>query len=442
MNKPFLRFSAFFLVGALLVACGSDDDAKSSEEETGAEFPTEFSDLTVEENKGKLQDNGIEFVNSVEALKNASGIETSVAFSNFFADAEKPSSLQTGGRKSSLPIFDLVNNLSAFATQNKPVDKTLAGLRTAEDVTSIQTEFNEAAGTYTYNRTGQTWDYSSTPTGKIVFKFPSKDNGTTNNAEYTIYEYTGKKVTNGAVDEDYAGEYPTGLKIDLTIDGQKKVEYTFAAAYNDKGEPTALTIAVKIDTYVLAYEVSNDGSKASVRYSLKQGDKNLYVLGADAEGNFNTTSIEESHGGDDVVNKGTIYFQVLNIKFSGEIDVKALMAAIKAIPNQDEKEEEALEAAAYNANTTMVIFYADSKKKIAEGEVVAVTKTHTGVNEHCEWVEEIQDMVCVEEEWTDEYTTKELQLLFADGSRISMDVFVETGFGGLTKELEDLVGEE
>lgn len=425
----------------MLVACGSDDDAAKSNEETGAEFPTEYSDLTVEENKGKLQDNGIEFANSVEVLKNSSGIETTIAFSNFLSDSEIPTSLQAG-RKSSLPIFDLVSNLRAFGTSNKPVDKTIAGLRTAEDVTSIQEELNEAAGTYTYNRTEQTWTYSASPSDKIVFKFPSKDNGTSNNAEYTVYGYTGKQVTNTSIEEDYAGEYPTGLKIDLSIDGQKKLEYTFAAAYNDKGEPTSLTLAVKVDAFVLAYEVSNDSQKASVRYSLKEGDKTLYVMGADAEGNFNTDNIENSSNGDDVVNNGTVYFQILNIKFSGEIDVKALTAALNAIPDmEDEKAEEEAEAAAWNANTQMVVFYADSKKKIAGGEVVAVTKTDSYSNWHCGEDQTTGEWVCEEEIIEYEYHSKDLQLVFFDDSRMSIETFVETGFDSLTEKLEELLGE-
>ncbi|MBT1708915.1 hypothetical protein KK062_11810 [Fulvivirgaceae bacterium PWU5] len=435
MNKPFLKFSAFVLAGAMLVACGSDDDAsKSNEEETGAEFPTEYADLSVEENKSNLEDNGIEFANSVEALKNSSGIETSIAFSNFASDGDLAI-----GRKSSLPIFDLVNNLRDFGRSNKPLDKTLAGMRTSEDIESIQTEFNNVAGTYTYNSQEQVWD--SVPgggSGKIVFKFPSKENGTTNNAEYTIYDYKGVNVSNSAVSEDYAGEYPAGLKIDLTIDGQKKLEYTFTAGYNSKGEPTSLTISVKVDAFVLAYEVSNDGTKASVKYSLKENDKNLYVLGADAEGNFDTDNIENSSGGDDVINKGTIYFQVLNIKFSGEIDVEALMTDIAAIPDEGGDAEE---ATAWNENSTMVVFYADSKTKIAEGEVVAVTKTRTVTDwwsEECGWNENDQ-WECPT--YDEEFTAKEVQLVFADESRMSMDMFVKTGFDELTEKLKDLAGE-
>jgi hypothetical protein len=408
MNKPFLKFSAFFLAGAMLVACGSDDDAKSNEEENGAEFPTEYADLTVEQNKSNLEDNGIEFANSVETLKNSSGIETSIAFSNFASEGD----LEVG-RKSSLPIFNLVNNLRDFATAKKPVNKTLEGLRTSEEVESIQTEFNNAAGTYTYN--GEGWDYvAAAGSGKIVFKFPSKDNGTTNNAEYSIYDYKGVNVSNSAVGEEYTGEYPAGLKIDLAIDGQKKLEYAFAAAYNSKGEPTSLAISVKVDAFTLAYEVSNDGTKASVKYSLKENDKNLYVLGADAEGNFDTDNIDNSNGGDDVFNKGTIYFQILNIKFSGEIDVDALMADVKGADNE-------AEAAAWNEHAKMVIFYVDSKKKIADGEVVAITKT---------------------DDWGNEDETLDLQLIFADESRLSIETFIETGFDQLTEKLEDIANED
>jgi len=409
MNKPFLKFSAFFLAGAMLVACGSDDDAaKGNEEEPGAEFPTEYADLTVEQNKSNLEDNGIEFANSVEDLKNSSGIETSIAFSAFLDKAEP----FEGGRKSALPIFDLVDNLKDFATKGKSVDNTIAGLRTAEEVTSLQEEFNNVAGTYSYNREEQIWEYTESPANKIVFKFPSKEEGTTNNAEYTVYDYTGKNVSNSSVD-DYTGEYPTGLKIDLSIDGQKKLEYAFAAGYNDKGEPTSLTLSVKVDAFVLAYEVSQDGKKASVRYSLKENDKDMYVLGADAEGTFNTGSIEDANTGDDVFTNGTIYFQLLNIKFSGEIDVNAWKEA-----NDKAHTIEAI-AAAWNTSTKMVIFYVDSKKKIADGQVVGITKT---------------------DDWGNTDDVLDLQLIFADDSKLSIETFVETGFDKLTEKLEDIFG--
>jgi hypothetical protein len=415
MNKPFLKFSALFLAGAMLVACGSDDDVakpiddEDPDTEVPTEDPTEYADLTVEENKAKLQDNSIEFANSVETLKNSSGIETTIAFSTFLENAGVP---LNEGRKSSLPIFDLVNNLKDFAS-GKSIDNTIAGLRTAEEVTSIQDEFNNSAGTYTYNRPEQIWVYTESPTDKIVFKFPSKEEGSTNNATYTVYGYTGKNVSNSAV-EGYEGEYPTGLKIDLEIDGQKKLEYVLAAGYNDKGEPTSLTLSVKVDAFVLAYEVTQDGKKAAVRYSLKENDKKLYELGVDSDGTFNTGTIEDANTGEEVFDKGTVYFQMLNIKFSGHIDVDALAAALDKANTPEQT------AAAWNDNMKMIVFYVDSNKKIADGKVILIEET---------------------DDWGNEDTYIDLQLIFANDTKMSVETFAETGFDKLTKKIEDIFGE-
>ena len=57
----------------------------------------------------------------------------------------------------------------------------------------------------------------------------------------------------------------------------------------------------------------------------------------------------------------TAYFQIMNIKFSGEVNRNAMADDLDAA-NTIEK------MAVLNTNYKLIVFYADSKKKIAESE--------------------------------------------------------------------------
>ena len=94
MNKTFLKFGALIVAGLVFVGCSKDDNEVKT---TEPEFPTEYSELTVEQNKTDKEDNSISLVNSVTTLKNASGIQTSIAFSKFLDGSTLPDNI-SGGR--------------------------------------------------------------------------------------------------------------------------------------------------------------------------------------------------------------------------------------------------------------------------------------------------------------------------------------------------------
>ncbi|HEY3403381.1 MAG TPA: hypothetical protein VGK59_08350, partial [Ohtaekwangia sp.] len=176
----YLKISVMLLAGTML-AC-SDDDEKANPNKP--EFPTEFSGFTPEQNKANLEDNGIELINSIEELKDASGIEAMIAFGNHVSGSEGLDNLE-GGRKNGNGTA-IARLLAAFGEGKSSASQTLSGMRIAEDdFASFEDEFNSAVGVYTYDKTNDTWSYTETG-DKITFKFPSTEEGTSNNAEFSV----------------------------------------------------------------------------------------------------------------------------------------------------------------------------------------------------------------------------------------------------------------
>ncbi|HEY9048351.1 MAG TPA: hypothetical protein VIN08_20730 [Ohtaekwangia sp.] len=431
MIKNYLKFSALILSGILAVSCGKDDEETNNTNEP--EFPTEYSDLTVEQNKANLEDNGISLVKSVTSLKNTSGIQTSIAFSKHLDGSTLPDNL-SNGRVSNTQGVNLLTILASLGNDKTSVADALSNMRVeAGDFTSFQEEYESLLGIYTYSKANDTWTYTQTGS-KIVFRFPSTENGTTNNAEYSVYDYKGTQITSNIGGDSYTGDYPTALKADLTIDGTKKMEYSFSAAYDSNGEPTNVSTSITIDNYKFSYDVENTTTKASVDYGLTQDGKNLFAFGARATGNFNSGNIENSGGPEDVFETGSAYFQILNIKFSGEVNTPELVKALDAAKTKAEQ------AAAWNANYKLIVFYADSKKKIADSEFYVTTESITYPDygsDQCKFDQWGYPYDCPDVTETRE--NLEVRIVFADNTKSDLATYTETGFEDIQDELSAFI---
>jgi len=413
------------VAASVFVGCSKDDDEVKT---TEPEFPTDFSELTVAQNKTNLEDNGVSLVNAVTTLKNASGIQTSIAFSKHLDGSTLPDNID-GGRVGDNGGVRLLQLLSSFGKGQSSPAKTLSGLRVAaDDFESFQAEYADVVGVYTYSKANDTWTYAKTG-DKIVFKFPSTETGTVNNAEYAIYGLETVTITSDLGGDNYAGDYPTALKADLTIDGEKHMGYSFSASYNSSGDPSAVSIALSIDNYTLGYEVSNSTSEAKFDYFLKDGDKLLFGYGVRAQGNFSSTAVEGSQNAGDVVTTASAYFQIMNIKFSGEVNANTLADALDAATTIEQQ------LAAWNANYKLIVFYDDSKQKIAESEFYIADEEYT----ETEWSYNPNT-----DEWeaTEVKKTKkalEVRLVFADGTKSDLATYTDTGFDDIQDSLETFI---
>jgi hypothetical protein len=429
MNKNLRKFSVLILSGFLWAACGDDDKATDPTPAViEPEFPTEFSEKTVEQNKSALEDNGVALVNNLTDLKSSTGIQASIAFSSHLEGSNVPDNLD-GGRVSNSRAIDLLRLLASLGQGKSSPTKVISGMRTAAtEFDSFEQYFNDLVGVYAYKKSTDTWTYTKTGT-KIVFQFPSTESGTVNNAEYAIYDYKGTKITNGVGGADYTGDYPTALKADLTVDGTKKMGYSFETAYDSKGTPTSINASITIDAFTFAYGLTNTTTEAKIDYSLTKSGTVLFAFGARSTGTFTADGVDNSDGVEDVIAEGSAYFQIMNIKFSGEIDTKALATALDAADTEEKQ------VAAWNANYKLIVFYADTKKKIAGSEFYVVSRTE----EECSWVDpdhdDIYEIVC------GDVTRKslEVRMVFQDGSKSDLATYTDVGFNDLQDELSKFV---
>jgi hypothetical protein len=418
-----LFFSACVMASTMLLSsCGKDDDENIRPE---VEIPTEFSKLSVEQNKTNIENNGIQLVNKMTTLKNSAGIKTTISMEHFLSVAEVPEGGRVATNNKAVKMMLLLSRLGLGKAQ--PAD-VLKGFRAKQDEepSTPQELFDQYKGTYTFNKTTQVWDYTEGG-DKIVFKFPSTEAGTTNNAELSIYGFASKQVVNDAA--EYEGDLPTALKADLSVNGTKQIEYNFAASYKNNGEPTSVVTSLTIGTFKFAYELVNSTSEVSVVYSLTESGTNLISFGVGATGNFSSDVISENENAGDVVTSSSAFFQLMNIRFAGEVKAKTLFDALEVANTM------AQEAAAYNANVTLVVFYADSKEKIADTDFYVTTKTDSWTScwdwdgdgvEECETYE------------SDPYETIDVELVFADDSKVNLNVYTDAGFEDLQDEIEKL----
>jgi hypothetical protein len=425
MKKTFLKFGAFIVAGSMFVGCNKDEDEVKTIE---PEFPTEYSELTVAQNKTKLEDNGVSLISEITTFKNSSGVQTSIAFTQHMEGSTVPENI--GGRVSTNSGVKLLKLLSSFGQGKTSPSKTLKGLRISEDdgFTSFKTAYDSVIGVYTYNKAADAWTYERTG-DKIVFKFPSTEEGTVNNAQYTIYGLETVTINSDLGGDEYNGDYPTALKTELLVDNVKKMEYSFSAAYNSDGDPSSIKVSLTIDAYTLAYEISNSTNEAKFDYSLKEGNEILLAYGARATGNFSSTAMEGMENAGDVITTSSAYFQIKNIKFSGEINADALLDALAAATTKEQ------ELAAWNANYKLVVFYDDTKKKIADSEFYLTEEEYT------EW-EMVWNSETQEYEWVEHTAVREsieIRLVFADQSKSDLATYTDTGFEDLKSSFENFI---
>jgi hypothetical protein len=412
MNRSTSKLIALFFGACaisstvLLSSCSKDDDPASARPEV--KIPTEFSDLTAEQNKANLESSSLTLAGKMTTLKNMAGINTTISLNHFLEAASLPEGGRAATNNKAVKMMLL---LSRFGIGKAKASDVMKGFRAKEDEdpATAQEAFDKFKGTYTFNSTTDAWEYTEGG-DKIVFKFPSTETGTTNNAELAIYGYTSVEVVNDAL--DYDGDLPTALKADLSVGGTKQIEYSFAASYKSNGDPSSVVTSITIGAFKLAYEVKNTTSEVGVNYSLTENGTNLISFGAGASGDFNSDNFSDEDAPTDLVTSSSAYFQLMNIRFAAEMDIKSLADALENAETLDQQ------AAAYNADITLVVFYADSEEKIADTEFYVVPASELESEE-----------------------SLEIRLIFADGTPADIDNYTGEGFDESTTKWNDLIDE-
>lgn len=429
----------------------------SCKKDTPEPEPT-FTKLTVEENKGIIEDAGIAMIDEMRDMENTSFKEVLDAFM-YFADESDPfennSAMEYAAHENELGV-DVLKSVAAYdQTGMKGIMKTL--IAQSDEPETIQDAYDNMVGVYSWNKSNEQWDFSST--GNIIeFLFPSKKNGTQNNASYAIV-YEGVTISNPLIEDDYDGDYPKHIAYTLKVDGNTVSSYELNMEYNSDANPIKIENKFVMEEYEFSSTVTNsDDKKASAEFTCKHNDDILISAKLAANGDWSTDNIEDNTkyyvsefdenwnwvevevSEDDyyeyseieihkVIENGNASFQMKNIKVTGDIDVAKLGTELKKIDEEydwDTEEEEIVNAETELLNNCMnlTLINTDRNEIIAVCEVYVVEDTYS-------WY----DWNGNEQIETDYYSG--FRFVFADGSKIDAETYFEEGFDDLLDELED-----
>lgn len=397
---------------SMVQACSQPVGYVSNDDDTD---DTVVTFLTPEQHKDLIEAQGVALVREMSTMEQASGMQALIAFGKFLdSTGDQDGEPQPVAGRITSQIVGLVRGeitASAYARAQN------------EDPQSISEFWEQNKGVYDWNATTEDWDV--TEGGDVIqFNFPSEENGTSNNASLTFRDYQGTTIAN-PIDEDYSGDLPTDLLVDLIIDDVKEVEYSLEVDYNSDGLPESITTYIFINPYKLTVTLTNTTSKVGYGFSLENAVMELIGYDIEINGDFSEGALKDEDNDEDpsdVITDGSVQYRVMDFRLSGSIDFAGFYADVSAIVDEDREPTEADAAAietALNEHVSIKADYISSEVVIAEAEFYVYLE---------------EDEFFPEEK----YIELGVVLRFEDDSAIDIEDYLGEGWEQLESELEDL----
>lgn len=402
------KSNLFLSLGVILlstIACDSELDLDKD---------LKFSKLPVEEQKQKIEENGIQLVNSMEGLLETEAMATmanmiSLSESDGYYDAPMQrliSDLRRGNK----------NAISNFDKQMR--------------VSYVE---SDVWGEYSYNFETGEMEKTRTLVNKLIIHFPADSVTTTNNAEITInYEESSVKVPES---EDY---YPSKITFTMKVNSNVVMSASFNGSYYSDGSPEQVTQTLNIDSYSWTAEVKNSKKKASESYEFKKGKTIILKSVAELNGKLTEEQLQnafENGTPEDAIENFAVYFQAMDIAIKGgTTDFKKLVNEIKSVDEgsqltQKQYADEMVRI--LNKHLTCIAFFVEDNRKFADVELYV--EEATGENYYYNYNTGQYEI----ETYT--YYTAAPRFVLSDGSKVSAEEFVQTGFDNLISKIEEMV---
>lgn len=433
----------FLIPGLFLASCDKENDTAEK-----------FSTRSVEENKALVEESGVEFVEAMQRMEELESITVMQNFSDL--NSSIASKVATGENSKVLSTFDALISAARGRTSLNTVFDAMAspGELKSVDPETLEDYWNESLGTYSWNRNLGEWEYTAGG-DEIIWLFPSSETSLTNDASLTFSDYEGVVISN-PLEDDYAGDLPASLHVELNVGSDVLMTYVFAAEYNTDGVPGMIASDLTVETFKFEIDFTNNASKVSVNYKLLEGDNTIIDLGVAGEGDFteanydaNTETYTDTYTYEDyvynaetgqyetvivteteewtetefeeILNSANAHFQILNIALRGDINVKGLVDEIRNLDEQGDniEEEEYYNALSEKINETLNLRLVNTTNNeiIAKAEAYVVNET----------------FYTYEDYWID------FRLTFGDGSPVDMQTYFEEGFEDFVTEINELI---
>jgi hypothetical protein len=429
-------FSIVLCGGLILASCSKDDN--SSEK---------FSTQSVEANKAFVEESGVQFVGAMKRMESLQTIDLLMNFESLNSTQfVKGTALNRNSKLNST-----INALLTAASTRKlnGVFNAMANpyeLKSTEP-TSLQQFWNESVGTYTWNPQLSDWTFAQGGT-KVIFLFPSSETATTNDATLTISNYQGVTISS-PVEEDYTGDLPSALNIELKKGTNVLLTYVFGATYNNEGIPSSVASDLTVETFKFEVDLTNNSSEVSVNYKLSENNNTLIDLGISGKGNFteqnfdaNTHEFTEDRtyidyvynsntqewdevtytepytydktDFEEIINSASAHFQILNVALRGDINIKGLKDGLDAL-NEDSQDFYETAVEKINDGVNLRLVNATNDEIIAKAEAY-VANSIEGKN-------------------------FDFRLTFGDNSTVDAQTYFEQGFGDFIDEINELISD-
>lgn len=389
MKKNLLKLASALILFFAISSCAKDDDL-------GLDKTLNFSKLTVEQQKQKIESSGIDFVNSMDDMMNSKGMKALTSYTSISGN-------------SNMAFVKSINQLQTDLTT--PNSKVLSNLD--RQLVSTLKNAEDIWGTYSWNSYIEDFQFTAGVTNTVIYLFPATENSKTNNAEFKII-YVNSNVE--MPDAEPMQYMPSSISAVIKVDGTVAMKANLTATYKSDATPTSAKQTLEIDSYSWVANMSNNGSKGSVLYEFKNGATTLIKLEGNAEGALSVDKLEAAQAPEDILKNGVLKFQMMDIAFLGGIsDMKGFSNAKNSLTPSSELDRANKEVALINKYFKVYGYFISEDRKFADVEFYVVP---------------------VQEGY---YTSYEYQPRFvlSDGSKVAIETYMESGF----EDLIDMISE-
>lgn len=311
-NNPMkMLFYSKYLIAILLIFQLSSCKDKDT-------LPAEFnSTLSSEEQKERLDEEGITFIEDMKAMEDPDLMNPILYF------------IQISPSMNEDLIEVSASLANDFILSSKNISGNYLKYSTVENYVSIQELMTGNQGIYTYNRLTETWSKTNA-TGKIEFVFPSGENKTTNNTTFTISNLSTSQVTNSELYDDLS-DLPKTLNLEFRVDNVLKNAFYFSSAYNTDNLPSSEKITLFMSPYTITQELANNNKEVTASTTIKNESKTILSFEATADGTFDYSTISSENEIGDLFENANINFQIENVKISGSMDYNTISTKLEAL---------------------------------------------------------------------------------------------------------------
>lgn len=398
MKKTFLLISSVITLLCTLNSCGSSTNSNDLDLDKTLKFSTQ----TVEQQKQNIQQNGIDLTTKIDALQNSKALIALQAFSK--NSTGSPAFVKPF---SQLKANLLTNKVSALETFNQQ-------MRTAAAVG------DDIWGVWTWNPNKEDFDHVSSTTKTATFLFPATENSKSNTGELKITYAPSDVIAPNTNPVEYM---PKSFSAVLKVDGVVAMDAEFSGSYKSDATPTNVTQTLVIEKYNWNLQLTNNDKDVSAKYTFNYDSDVLLKYEVGASGSLTAKAIEASNGLSDILTSGAMYFQVMDIAFLGGInDFKGFTNEMNAIQDTNTKSSYDSEALIINKYLKMYGCFVKENLKFADVQFYVLDNSYSYYWDN--------------QKYTEYSYSVEPRFVLSDGSLVTIENFVKTGFEDLITKLQ------